>query len=158
MTSVVTLQHTSVNSGTAVDLRAFNVRYAWKNIIKHNPQTGNKDVVEVDDAGMENPLIVIDGLIDTDDGASNVITQELLLDFANAPTANDITLTVWIDGEDGSSTVIKGRPSSGYNDTPPRTYTNTLKVWVDSFSININAKTTKDGRVWGYTIKLLETT
>jgi len=156
MTSTITLQHDDVNGGTEVDMVVDSIKYGWKNISKRTPTVNRRDIAEVDVATMENPIINMTGYIDIDN-TTNKITQSLLLDFALASVSSDLVLTIKIDSPDGATLYIYGRPSTGYDATIPRTYSNTINVWIDSFDINLSSRVIKEGKIWMYSITLVET-
>lgn len=152
----VTLQHTDVNSGTAVNMNVHSVSYGWKNMASVSPIQGKFDIATADFVGFENPVMTITGTIDVDDGTSNMVTQSLLMDFAQADlSSGDLTLTVTAAGEGGTGTYLKGRPSTGYS--VGGTYTNSLKVQVLGFSINFGVPESREGRIWNYNLELVET-
>ena len=154
--SDITLQHPNVNGGTAVQCNGATIRYAWKNLIRADPVEGKHDICEVEYAGFENPKIILTGTIDVDDTSSNVITQSLLLDFAQAcDGTNSITLTVKAAGESGTGTYLKGRPTAGYS--VGGTYTNSLKVVFETISINFGVPESKEGKIWNYQVTMVET-
>jgi len=156
-----TLLHNDVNSNTAVDLNMVSFTYAWKNITKADPPVGQFDIQEADFAGFENPVLVIRGIIDTDDTTANRITQSLLADFAQADNStNQTTLTITCAGEaDSADTVgyLKGRPTLGYRDPSlGNTYLNAIKVQVTSFNIRAGYPGSIEGRKWEYTLNVIE--
>lgn len=152
----ITLQHSTINGGVAVEMVGATVKYSWKNLTNAPPVEGKFDIVEAEYAGFENPNIVISGTIDVDDDSSNIITQQLLMDFAQADlSVDDLTLTVTAAGEGGTGTVLKGRPSAGYS--VGGTYTDSLKVQVINFDVTFSAQESKEGRIWSYSLVVKET-
>jgi len=153
MAADITLQHTDVNGGVAVELNGATVQYGWKNLTNADPLIGHNDIAEVDYAGFENPTLSVQGIIDVDDITANRITQSLLMDFAQADTStNKVVLTVTT----GSiPTYLKGRPAAGYS--VGGTYLNYMNCIVTGFSLTFGVPETREGQGWTYTITLLET-
>lgn len=151
----MTLTHTNVNSGTPVYLFGADIKYIWKNLIRADAMQGLHDISEVEYAGFENPIIMITGVIDVNSSQSNIITQSLLMDFAQCcDGTNNLVLTVYTEGE-GTGTYLKGRPTAGYS--VGGTYIDNLKVVIKDFSISFGVPESKEGRIWNYTIELVET-
>ena len=152
-TSDATLTNANVNSGTSVNLGAYNITYTWKNITDSNDVPKSYDVEESTYAGFQSPIIVIQGIIPIDLNISNHISQKLLIDFATVRTG-DITLTV-TSGKNGG-TNLGGRPSGGYSNSG-NTLSSSLKVQVDTFVINFSSQKHREGEAWEYTLTLVET-
>ena len=149
----VTLNHTSVNSGSNVILENVSVSFSWKNLNKVDPIPGKYDIVENNYEGFENPRIVLRGHLDVEENRTDAITQELLVDFATLRSETPITLTV----PTGSTPIyLKGRPSGGYETDGAQTMQNSLSVVIDSFDISIDSSS-EQGRFWSYSITLHET-
>jgi|TARA_R100001530_G_scaffold2717_1_gene4369 hypothetical protein len=140
MTDGIFLTNSAVNSGTAVSLNSNSFTYAWGNIIKKDPVPGKYDIVEVDFAGWENPVIKIGGVIEEGAG-SNEITEILLKQFARAYTTQTYLTVVY----GNSSTSFTGSDGS----------TTTIPIIIEDFKINMNA-TTEKGSVLDYDITLTE--
>lgn len=152
-----TLQHADVNSGNAVELNLESFKLGWKNLVKTVPVGGKYDITESEFYGFENPVIVISGNIDTDDTSSNLITQALLMDFAQASNHTDKTkLTITCTGEDATAVYLKGRPTAGYS--IGGTYTNYIYVQIMNVNIESSVPESQEGRLMRYTIEMVETT
>lgn len=151
----VTMTHTAVNGGTAVNLHGVGVSYAWKNISKTDPIPGKYGIVEADYAGFSNPIIKVQGSFDIeDDQEANEITQTLLVNFATLRHITPITLSV----PTGNSPVyLLGRPTEGYETDGAQTLLNTISVLIDSFDIDISTDS-ESGRFWNYSITFKEVT
>jgi hypothetical protein len=150
----MTLQHANVNGAIAVALKGATLSYEWKNIGGAKPVQSKFDIAEADYTGFENPVIKVTGTIDIDVTTSNVLTQSLLLDFAQQ--AIDLKLTVFCAGQDSILGVyLKGRPVAGYSIAG--TYTDYVMCFLVGFSLNFGVPDSKEGRIWTYVIELQET-
>lgn len=216
----ITLKNSNVNGGTAVSLRGGTVTYNWKNRTQVKPLVSTYDNVEADFLGFENVRLSVSGVIDSGDNSSNIVTQELLMDFSQEKESdttvaivsgkkqltqlngsiNDSVTTVTVDsgssinngdylqvdneiilvssgGGTTSLTVVrakahtsgashannsnvylvkvwKGRPTAGYS--VGGTYTDTLKVVVDNFSMSSSVAETLEGARVNYSVSLIE--
>lgn len=132
----LTLKCSAINGGTAVNLQANSVTYNWNNFV-HVPDVGGSTgdpVVVVDHVGNTVPKIIIKGIINTNDAASNSITFALLKLFAQQ-RANDIFIT------DGKLFPVA----------------DTDKVVIRSFSMNSRyGDDINEGRI-DYSLELVET-
>jgi len=156
MATDMTLQHDSVNSGTAVLLNGATLSYSWKNIADARPTQGKNDINPAEYAGFENPRIIISGTIDVSDVNPNIMTQALLTDFAMADlSTTPITLTVQT-GLGTSTRYLKGRPTAGYN--VGGTMTDFIYVQIASFDISFGTPESNEGCIWNYTVEMIETT
>jgi hypothetical protein len=150
----VTLQHTSVNGGVAVDLFAQSWSFSWKNRIDNTPSDGAHDIVEVDKDTFENPIITIQGIIDARSSVANRATQALLMDFAQVDTStNKIKLVLGADDRTPAF-YVKGRPTAGYS--VGGTYLDYLYVEIDSFSISSSTEEVSEGACVNYSLTLVE--
>jgi len=159
MSGSITLQHSDVNSGTAVDLLgAVTVDYAWTNLTNTTPIPGKFDIAESDVGGFENPKMVIRGVIDVGDMGSNTLTPNLLKDFAQikfaGTTGTAIKLTIKSGGDGSTDVYLTGRPDGGY--TVGGSYNNYFYGVIESFSIKFDTNTTNE-RKWDYNITFVET-
>jgi len=136
------LTNSAVNSGTAVWLVGAGITYGWKNITKATPVPGLYDVVEVDQAGWENPKITIAGFYDVDDVDSNEISETLLKQFAKA-YATETTLTIGV----GLTGTAVGLTASDHSTT-------SIPVVIKTFN---TVPTGEMGHIIQYTINLVET-
>ncbi len=150
----ISMQHSSVNSNTAVTLLNTRVSYAWKNLIKSDPIVGKYDISEVNFGGFEAPVIVIEGHLDIEDQSVNELTQELLIEFAALRHETAITLTVPCGN---TPQKLKGRPAAGYDTDGTMTLQNTFLVRIMDFNINFD-NSSQQGRFWDYAITLVEST
>ena len=148
MATDIYLTNTNINSGNAVYLRGASVKYSWKNLTRTTPLTNQFTLSESQITGFENPRIIISGFIDTNSTDTDVITQELLIQFAkiqyDATTANSIYLTI----ESGTKpTYLKNADLDG----------NSIKVIIEDFNIDFSASDSNEGHLWRYTLTLVET-
>jgi len=149
----VTLQHTSVNSGTAVTLHATSVSYGWKNLTNVEPIQGKYDSVEANFGGFENPKITLSGSFDIGDLESNELTQDLLVNFATLRHTTPIKLTI----PTGSTPIyLKGRPTGGYETDGAQTLRDYIYIQIESFDLQID-NSSELGRFWNYNIVAHET-
>jgi len=150
----VTLTHSSVNSGTAVELYNTEITFGFKKLINTDPVSGKYDIVEANYDGFENPLIALQCVIDVDDIPTNGLTQQLLTEFATLRSTTPITLSIT---SGSSGTALGGRPSGGYTTTGSMALSNTINVIIESFDIRI-ASSSEMGHLWNVSIKCRETT
>jgi hypothetical protein len=78
-----------------------------------------------------------------------------LLEFANASVSKDITLVIKVESEEGSEAYFKGRPTNGYDNST--LYLDSFKVYIDSFNLTSNCAEVKEGKIWAYSLTLVET-
>lgn len=153
MTTTVTLQHDSVNSGTAIVLENTTVKFSWKNLNEVKPILGKYDIVENEYGGFENPKLTLSGFIDVDNIPSNGLTQELTTELATLRSVTPLVLTVTTGT---SATALKGRPTGGYETDGDMTLANTINVVIDSFDLSISAKNADLAHFWDFSIQLHE--
>lgn len=152
----ITLQQLNVNGNVAVECKGATVKYTWKNIVRNDAILGKSDIAEVEYGGFQNPIIIITGVIDVDDDSANMMTQSLLFDFAQCVDGtNNLVLTVTSSGESGTGTHLKGRPAAGYS--VGGSYTDSLNIVIKVFSMNFGAISSREGRIWSYSIECVET-
>lgn len=149
MAGQITLQCSTVNSGTTVTLPGAVVTYNWGNLTNSIPIPGKFDIAEVDVGGFENPKIKINGVIDVGDIASNSLSQTHLRNFAkvqfDGTTSTAIKLTV---ASGGSGTDVYLKDSTDTDDF--------IYVIVESFDITFNSNVSGE-RKWNYNVNLIET-
>ncbi len=153
MVNNVTLTHPSVNGGTAVILYSPRINFAMKKLSKTQPIPGKYDIAEVEYAGIENPKITINFVIDVDEIDSNEMTQELLTEFLMVRSTTPITLSV---PTGATPTYLKGRPTNGYETDGDMTLLDTIKVSIDDFTIDLNSSADR-AHLWTYKLVLTET-
>jgi len=136
------LTNSAVNSGTAVWCISATVTHGWKSIIKAVPVPSLYDIVEVDQAGWENPVYTITGTYDVDDVNSNEISETLLKQFAKA-YATETTLTIGV----GLTGTAVGLTASDHSTT-------SIPVVIENFN---TIPTGEMGHIISYTINLVET-
>jgi len=160
MAQEATLQHPSVNGGTAVKLNLAHWTFSWKNLVRTNPIDAKYDIAEVDYTGFENPRIVIRGVIDADTADTDVITQTLLVDFVTLRSETPLTLTITFGGVEGGETedTLGGRPTGGYDTTGSNTLSTTIKVWIEAFDMDSGTDKTKEGQRVDFGITFVEST
>jgi len=154
MVNNCTLQHTLVNSGTAVILQNSKVNYGLKKIFKVPPIPGKYDIAEAEYSGFENPKITITGHFDVNDIDSNELTQELLTELFMLKSTTPLVLSV-PTGTSASPTYLKGRPSGGYETDGDMTMQNTINVIITSISFGLSSSS-DEGHFWNYNISLTE--
>lgn len=148
------LYNSTVNSGTAVWLKGAECRKGWKNLNTHKPSSGSYNIVEVDQAGWENPIFKIRGMIEVDDTDSDIITESLITLFARAYTAKSY-LSVAMSGD----TIVPLSDSEG--DTSETTNGGKTGKWipvrVKDFDIPVDTSSEKAHFI-NYSITLVEDT
>jgi len=92
----LTLKSSGINGGTAVNLQGADVTYKWNNYV-NVPDVPSKFAatdaqVTTDFLGWTNPVVIVRGVIDTNNAATNSITLALLKSFATEKT-NDVYVT-----------------------------------------------------------------
>ncbi|MAH49944.1 hypothetical protein CMI37_29265 [Candidatus Pacearchaeota archaeon] len=108
----VNLKSSGINGGTAVNLQGVDITYKWSNFI-NVPDVPSKFAatdaqVEVDFIGWTNPVIVIRGVIDTNNAPTNSITLALLKSFLTEKTnAVYIQETVLFSAADTTQVQLK---------------------------------------------------
>ncbi len=151
ITNNVTMQHSLVNSGTAVILQNGTVSYSWANLTRPDPIEGKYDLSETEYGGFENPKISINGYFDVEDIDTNELTQKLLVDFATLQSTTPIVLSVPM-GDDSSPTYLGGRPSGGYQTDGTNTLSNSINFVIETFDISIDGGRSDQGRFVNYSI------
>lgn len=76
--NATTLQCSSVNSGTAIDMRATKVDFSIGLNVNTAPYPDRTDPGEVDEIGVGTFGFTVQGIIDRDDSTSNIMTFALL--------------------------------------------------------------------------------
>ena len=137
-----TLTNSQVNSGTAVSLNATSFSYSWKNLAGAEPVPGKYSAASADMRGWENPTITIEGAINVDDGASNTITMDLLIDFAKERTTTT-TLKLYT----GTTPYIIRDSDKG---------TSGISVQILGFAIKSDSNTA-EGHIIDYSLEVQET-
>jgi hypothetical protein len=148
--TVITITNPGVNGGTAIEFHNSKVSYSWKNLLKVTPSPQKFDTIQGDLSGWENPRIVIEGFFDIDDLDTNEVRQAHLINLAKVQytgsTATTSTLAVYA-GNSATETNLLAADAS----------TSTVKVLVDSFSIDFDAVSSEKGHIWRFTLSLIET-
>ena len=139
----------NVNSGTAVVFQGATLNYAWQNLTRTTPLTGQFTIAETQVSGYENPKIVITGFIDTNQSTTNIVTQSLLQDFASvAYQSGDSDTHITLSVSTGSTnTFLKDYNHS--NDS--------VRVVVENFNLTLDAADADLGHLWRYSLTLVET-
>ena len=150
MSGLITLQATSVNSGTTVNLPGSVITYAWSNFTNTKPIPGKWGIVESHVAGFENPKMTIVGTIDAGNIPTNDLSQTLLRNFAKVQFDGTTTTAIKLviaSGGDGTTEVYLKDNTDTYD---------YMYVVIDGFNITFDTNVT-DERRWNYTIQLTET-
>lgn len=159
----ITLQHSLVNSGTAVTLpSSTTISYKWKNLTNFNPAVGKWDIVPGNFQGFENPTIQIKIPLSTIETSTNELTHKLLVDFSILRSTTPITLSIPTSSSGSTEnpfsatpTYLGGRPSGGYKTDGTNTLSNTIYIFINGFSIDIDSSS-ELGHIWNITIDAQE--
>lgn len=147
-TGTVTLKAASVNSGTAVDLNASSVMYAWNNNVRIDPISSSYDITEAEHRGWENPSFTINGTINSEAG-SDEVTEILLKEFAKIKN-EQVTLKV-IYGTTGSEKTFTN--SAGSTTTGVETG---VGVIIENFNIDISPRSVLNAHLLNFTLQVRE--
>lgn len=142
-----------INGGRPIIMRGARLSYAFKPLTRVTPNTNAFALTEAQITGYENPKIIVTGYIDTNDTTSDIITQSLLLQLSkneyDGTDSKQITLTV---NTGDNPTYLIGTESSTSQAT-----SQSIKVIIESFNLNIDPSDNDLGYLWTYTLNLVET-
>jgi len=153
MADDIKLKNTNINSGNEVSLLGAKLTYSYNNLTRSAPLVNKFELVETQYAGFENPKINISGFIDTNSTDTNLISQKYLIDFAKIKYDNTTPNTLYLKVNTGDKpTYLIGAES-----TTAATTSQYVKVVINDFKIDIDAKDSDVAYLWRYSLTLTET-
>ena len=148
MASDISLTNPTINSGNPIYLRGITLNYTFKPLTRVTPNVNSFALAEGQYAGFQNPRIIINGVINTNNLTSSTIQHTSLLAFSK----------VQYDGSDSTATtlaVLTGNanaPLYAANAT-----TSTIRVFVENFNCVLGTTSSDLAHLWNYTLSLSET-